>query len=57
MSGLPHPLLEGVIELAHAAGTDDFAAMMGLDATDTAKAEDAAIGLKRELNSFPGRSR
>ena len=38
-----------------ASGTDDFAAMMGLDATDTAKAEDAAIGLKRELNSLLSR--
>ena len=38
-----------------ASGTDDFAAMMGLDATDPAKAEDAAIGLKRELNSLLSR--
>ena len=38
-----------------ASGTDDFAAMMGLDATDTAKAEDAGIGLKRELNSLLSR--
>ena len=38
-----------------ASGTDDFAAMMGLETTDTAQAEDAGVGLKRELNSLLNR--
>ena len=38
-----------------ASGTDDFAAMMGLDSAETAKDEDAGIGLKRELNSLLSR--
>jgi methyl-accepting chemotaxis protein len=33
-------------------GTDDFAAMMGLENTEKAVAEDAGVGLKRELNSL-----
>ncbi|MEO8644866.1 methyl-accepting chemotaxis protein [Pseudomonas sp.] len=32
--------------------TDDFSAMMGLENTDKAVAEDAGVGLKRELNSL-----
>jgi methyl-accepting chemotaxis protein len=32
--------------------TDDFAAMMGLESTEKAVAEDAGIALKRELNSL-----
>jgi methyl-accepting chemotaxis protein len=32
--------------------TDDFAAMMGLENTEKAVAEDAGVGLKRELNSL-----
>ena len=38
-----------------ASGTDDFAAMMGLDPTETTQAEDAGIALKRELNSLLSR--
>lgn len=38
-----------------ASDTDDFAAMMGLESTATAQAEDAGIGLKRELNSLLSR--
>jgi len=38
-----------------ASGTDDFAAMMGLETSDTAQAEDAGVGLKRELNSLLSR--
>ena len=38
-----------------ASGTDDFAAMMGLDSAETDKDEDAGIGLKRELNSLLSR--
>ena len=38
-----------------ASGTDDFAAMMGLESAATAQAEDAGIGLKRELNSLLSR--
>ena len=38
-----------------ASGTDDFATMMGLETTDTAQAEDAGVGLKRELNSLLSR--
>jgi len=33
-------------------GTDDFAAMMGLENTETTVAEDAGVGFKRELNSL-----
>lgn len=33
-------------------GTDDFAAMMGLENTEKAVAEDAGVGLKRELGSL-----
>ncbi|SEC92653.1 Methyl-accepting chemotaxis protein [Pseudomonas saponiphila] len=36
-------------------GTDDFAAMMGLENTQKAAAEDAGISLKRELNSLLNR--
>ncbi|MEX5611679.1 methyl-accepting chemotaxis protein, partial [Pseudomonas protegens] len=36
-------------------GTDDFAAMMGLENTEKAAAEDAGIGFKRELNSLLSR--
>ncbi|HWT69740.1 MAG TPA: methyl-accepting chemotaxis protein [Pseudomonas sp.] len=32
--------------------TDDFAAMMGLENTEKAAAEDAGVGFKRELNSL-----
>jgi len=32
--------------------TDDFASMMGLENTEKAVAEDAGVGLKRELNSL-----
>ncbi|WP_095152304.1 methyl-accepting chemotaxis protein [Pseudomonas sp. Irchel s3b5] len=32
--------------------TDDFASMMGLENTEKAAAEDAGVGLKRELNSL-----
>ncbi|MCU7648923.1 methyl-accepting chemotaxis protein [Pseudomonas aestus] len=35
--------------------TDDFAAMMGLENTQKSAAEDAGIGLKRELNSLLSR--
>jgi len=35
--------------------TDDFAAMMGLESTAKAVAEDAGVGFKRELNSLLGR--
>jgi methyl-accepting chemotaxis protein len=35
-----------------ASNTDDFAAMMGLENSEKAAAEDAGIGLKRELNSL-----
>jgi methyl-accepting chemotaxis protein len=35
--------------------TDDFAAMMGLENTEKAAAEDAGVGFKRELNSLLGR--
>ena len=38
-----------------ASGTDDFAAMMGLESTATAQAEDAGVGLKRELNNLLSR--
>ena len=38
-----------------ASGTDDFAAMMGLESAATVQAEDAGIGLKRELNSLLSR--
>ena len=38
-----------------ASGTDDFAAMMGLESTATTQAEDAGVGLKRELNSLLSR--
>ncbi|PMZ61512.1 chemotaxis protein, partial [Pseudomonas sp. GW247-3R2A] len=33
-------------------GTDDFAAMMGLENTEKTVAEDAGVALKRELNSL-----
>ncbi|MDP9533473.1 methyl-accepting chemotaxis protein [Pseudomonas protegens] len=36
-------------------GTDDFAALMGLENTQKATAEDAGIGLKRELHSLLNR--
>ncbi|MDF2396418.1 methyl-accepting chemotaxis protein [Pseudomonas sp. 3MA1] len=36
-------------------GTDDFAAMMGLENTQKAATEDAGISLKRELNSLLNR--
>ncbi|WOE80295.1 methyl-accepting chemotaxis protein [Pseudomonas protegens] len=36
-------------------GTDDFAALMGLENTQKAAAEDAGIGLKRELHSLLNR--
>jgi methyl-accepting chemotaxis protein len=35
--------------------TDDFAALMGLENTEKAAAEDAGVGFKRELNSLLGR--
>ena len=35
--------------------TDDFASMMGLENTEKAAAEDAGVGLKRELNSLLSR--
>lgn len=35
--------------------TDDFAALMGLENTEKAVAEDAGVGLKRELNSLLSR--
>ncbi|MFU2329267.1 methyl-accepting chemotaxis protein [Pseudomonas sp. NFX98] len=35
--------------------TDDFAAMMGLENTEKAVAEDAGVGFKRELNSLLNR--
>ncbi|WP_425273480.1 hypothetical protein [Pseudomonas morbosilactucae] len=38
-----------------ASGTDDFAAMMGLENTEKAASEDAGVGLKRELHSLLGR--
>jgi hypothetical protein len=44
------PLL-GVVASAES-GADDFAAMMGLENTEKAEAEDAGVGLKRELNSL-----
>ncbi|OAB52792.1 methyl-accepting chemotaxis protein [Pseudomonas thivervalensis] len=36
-------------------GSDDFAALMGLETQEKAAAEDAGIALKRELNSLLGR--
>ena len=36
-------------------GNDDFAALMGLDATQTAQTEDAGVNLKRELNNLLAR--
>ncbi|WP_025130566.1 methyl-accepting chemotaxis protein [Pseudomonas sp. PH1b] len=36
-------------------GTDDFAALMGLENTQKAAAEDVGVGLKRELNSLLNR--
>ena len=33
-------------------GSDDFAAMMGLENSEKTEAEDAGVGLKRELNSL-----
>ncbi|MHC8316373.1 methyl-accepting chemotaxis protein [Pseudomonas sp. LB3P31] len=36
-------------------GTDDFAAMMGLENSEKTVAEDAGVGLKRELNSLLSR--
>ena len=47
------PLLS--VSSKSASGTDDFAAMMGLETRDTAQAEDAGVGLKRELNSLLSR--
>ncbi|WP_085656625.1 methyl-accepting chemotaxis protein [Pseudomonas sp. B11(2017)] len=47
------PLL-GVISQSES-GSDDFAAMMGIENTEKAAAEDAGVGLKRELNSLLGR--
>ena len=47
------PLL-GVKE-ASASGSDDFAAMMGLESESKSEAEDTAIGLRRELNSLINR--
>ncbi|MDR9752259.1 methyl-accepting chemotaxis protein [Pseudomonas sp. SZMC_28357] len=44
------PLL-GVAE-KNESGNDDFAAMMGLENNEKAAAEDAGVGLKRELNSL-----
>jgi methyl-accepting chemotaxis protein len=35
--------------------TDDYAAMMGLESTEKATAEDAGVGFKRELNSLLNR--
>jgi hypothetical protein len=47
------PLL-GVVAKSES-GSDDFAAMMGIENTAKAVAEDAGVGLKRELNSLLGR--
>ena len=47
------PLL-GVVA-SNESNSDDFAAMMGIENTEKAVAEDAGVGLKRELNSLLGR--
>ncbi|WP_065615543.1 methyl-accepting chemotaxis protein [Pseudomonas moraviensis] len=47
------PLL-GVVTRTES-NSDDFAALMGIENTDKAAAEDAGVGLKRELNSLLGR--
>ena len=39
----------------HESSIDDFAAMMGIESSEKAVAEDAGVGLKRELNSLLGR--
>ncbi|WP_460155202.1 methyl-accepting chemotaxis protein [Pseudomonas sp. S2_B12] len=36
----------------HESGSDDFAAMMGLENTEKTETEDAGVGLKRDLNSL-----
>ena len=43
------------VAASSASGTDDFAAMMGLENTEKAASEDAGVGLKRELHSLLGR--
>ncbi|OLF56350.1 methyl-accepting chemotaxis protein [Pseudomonas chlororaphis] len=43
------------VAASNASNTDDFAAMMGLENSEKTTAEDAGIGLKRELNSLLGR--
>ena len=50
-AGLP---LLGVVA-KNESGSDDFAAMMGIESTEKAVAEDAGVGLKRELNSLLSR--
>ncbi|KAA0967731.1 methyl-accepting chemotaxis protein [Pseudomonas sp. ANT_H12B] len=40
------------VTTSNESSTDDFAAMMGLENTEKAVAEDAGVGLKRELNSL-----
>ncbi|KTC43238.1 chemotaxis protein, partial [Pseudomonas sp. ABAC61] len=43
------------VATSNASSTDDFAAMMGLENTQESVAEDAGIGLKRELHSLLSR--
>ena len=43
------------VAASNESGTDDFAALMGLENTQKATAEDAGIGLKRELHSLLNR--
>jgi methyl-accepting chemotaxis protein len=40
------------VTTSNESNTDDFAAMMGLENTEKTVAEDAGVGLKRELNSL-----
>jgi len=47
------PLL-GVVASSES-GSDDFASMMGIESTEKAVAEDAGVGLKRDLNSLLNR--
>ncbi|MNI02032.1 Methyl-accepting chemotaxis protein CtpL [compost metagenome] len=43
------------VTASNESNTDDFAAMMGLENTEKAVAEDAGVGFKRELNSLLNR--
>ncbi|SFW75647.1 Methyl-accepting chemotaxis protein [Pseudomonas sp. NFACC04-2] len=55
LDGLPLLGVTASSESGSESGSDDFAALMGLQTQEKTTAEDAGIALKRELNSLLGR--